>query len=71
MQEEIFGPLLPIISYQTLPELYQNIDSLPNHPLALYLFTQSALVEQEVLNSKSNRTTLYYRLNEYGQLPYS
>lgn len=51
MQEEIFGPLLPIISYQTLPEVYQSIDSLPNHPLALYLFTQSGLVEQEVLDN--------------------
>jgi aldehyde dehydrogenase (NAD+) len=40
MQEEIFGPLLPIISYHSDEELHQILDQHPN-PLALYLFTES------------------------------
>jgi aldehyde dehydrogenase (NAD+) len=38
MQEEIFGPLLPIISWKEDPEVYQQI-SFNNNPLALYVFT--------------------------------
>jgi aldehyde dehydrogenase (NAD+) len=38
MQEEIFGPLLPIISWKEDPEVYQHI-SFNNNPLALYVFT--------------------------------
>ncbi|CBL46268.1 Aldehyde dehydrogenase [gamma proteobacterium HdN1] len=49
MQEEIFGPVLPIISYQNLSEVYQHVKRLPSHPLALYLFTESKSVEDEVL----------------------
>jgi len=41
MQEEIFGPVLPILSYSTLEELVGNLKRLPEHPLALYLFTGS------------------------------
>ena len=40
MQEEIFGPLLPIISWDTEEEVYQNIQA-NNNPLALYVFTTS------------------------------
>ncbi len=49
MQEEIFGPVLPILSYSTLDELIGNMKKLPEHPLALYLFTESKYVEQHVL----------------------
>lgn len=49
MQEEIFGPLLPIISYNSLSEVYKHVKRLPSHPLALYLFTESRDVEQDVL----------------------
>lgn len=49
MQEEIFGPVLPMVTYSTLEELIGNIKKLPEHPLALYLFTESKDVEQHVL----------------------
>jgi aldehyde dehydrogenase (NAD+) len=39
MQEEIFGPLLPILTYQTLDEAIQLINA-GEKPLALYLFSQ-------------------------------
>jgi aldehyde dehydrogenase (NAD+) len=51
MQEEIFGPVLPIIEYRELSEIYQHVKSLPGHPLALYLFTESQEVEREVLDN--------------------
>ncbi len=51
MQEEIFGPVLPIITYNSLSEVYQAMKKLPSHPLALYLFTESDTVEREVLDN--------------------
>ena len=39
MGEEIFGPLLPILTFQELEEAVRIANGLP-HPLALYLFSQ-------------------------------
>lgn len=39
MSEEIFGPILPVLTYHRLEEAVQQINSRP-HPLALYLFSQ-------------------------------
>ncbi len=41
MQEEIFGPILPIISFQNKEELLSIISKNPN-PLALYMFSSSS-----------------------------
>ena len=49
MQEEIFGPLLPVLSYEKLEDALQFVESRP-HPLALYLFTQDKGVAQTVMN---------------------
>ena len=38
MQEEIFGPVMPILTFDSLDEAIRNINSMP-HPLALYIFT--------------------------------
>lgn len=38
MQEEIFGPLLPILTYRDLEDAVRQIEDRP-HPLALYLFS--------------------------------
>ena len=40
MQEEIFGPILPVLTYKSLEDAIKTIQSLP-HPLALYVFTNS------------------------------
>jgi len=40
MKEEIFGPVLPIISFTTVDEARSIIDKNPN-PLAFYIFTSS------------------------------
>lgn len=38
MQEEIFGPVLPVLTYDSLDTAIRKINSM-QHPLALYLFT--------------------------------
>ncbi len=52
MQEEIFGPLLPILPYRKLEDAIQKINSRPK-PLALYLFTGSKETESKVLSEVS------------------
>lgn len=50
MQEEIFGPILPIIRCDSLREAIAFVAGRP-HPLALYLFTESREAEAEVIRS--------------------
>ena len=48
MQEEIFGPILPIIEYTDLEEPIKYINE--NHkPLALYIFTNNKKVQNRIL----------------------
>lgn len=42
MQEEIFGPILPVLTYTSFKDLMLKIASLPT-PLAFYLFTRNSL----------------------------
>ncbi len=39
MQEEIFGPVLPVVTYQSLDEAIAYVNDRPLAPLALYLFS--------------------------------
>lgn len=48
MQEEIFGPILPLITFTDLQWAIDKIRARPK-PLALYLFTKDSAVEQKVL----------------------
>lgn len=48
MQDEIFGPLLPIKAYDTLDEVIRYINA-NERPLALYLFTNSKAVQDKVI----------------------
>ena len=50
MQEEIFGPVLPILTYRQLTEVPQIITHQP-YPLALYLFTTSSDNEKYIMNT--------------------
>lgn len=52
MQEEIFGPLLPIITYNNLDEVIQKINQRPK-PLALYFFSNSKDNQQKILSNIS------------------
>jgi aldehyde dehydrogenase (NAD+) len=52
MQDEIFGPVLPILTFRTSEEAKQIINQNPN-PLAFYVFTSSNKKEKEWLESVS------------------
>ena len=49
MQEEIFGPILPVITYETLDEAFDLIKDLEK-PLAAYLFSDSSAAKERFLN---------------------
>ncbi|MFD2247337.1 aldehyde dehydrogenase [Pontibacter ruber] len=48
MQEEIFGPLLPVLTFNTIEEVIQTVNA-HERPLAFYLFSQSQELQEEVL----------------------
>ncbi len=48
MQEEIFGPLLPLLTYTSMDSVLESICGHPK-PLALYLFCQDKALERRVL----------------------
>ncbi|RNI33310.1 aldehyde dehydrogenase [Rufibacter immobilis] len=53
MQEEIFGPLLPVLTFKTLPEAIQTVNAHPK-PLALYFFSKSRTAQEMVLTQTSS-----------------
>ncbi len=52
MSEEIFGPVLPILTFTSIKEVTSYVLSNPK-PLALYLFTRSKKVEKYILKNIS------------------
>ncbi len=49
MQEEIFGPVMPILTYDSQDEVIRNLNALP-HPLALYVFTRDKAFARRVMS---------------------
>lgn len=47
MQEEIFGPILPIVTFESFEEVYETLKDKAK-PLALYLFTEDKTRMEEV-----------------------
>lgn len=71
MTNEIFGPLLPIYSYNNMSEIY-NIITKNKNPLALYLFTTDKNIEKEILANIQfgggciNDTIIHLATNQLG-----
>lgn len=40
MQEEIFGPIMPILTYKSIDEVVNTVNS-QEKPLALYIFSEN------------------------------
>jgi len=65
MQEEIFGPILPVIEFTDIAEVINIINSQPK-PLALYLFSQNKNLQKQILQETSfgggciNHTLIHY-----------
>ncbi|NEP84765.1 MAG: aldehyde dehydrogenase family protein, partial [Okeania sp. SIO3B3] len=53
MQEEIFGPILPILEYSNLEEAIAIVNSRPK-PLALYFFSRNKQKQEQVLTETSS-----------------
>ena len=49
MQEEIFGPLLPVMTYQHIDEVLSYING-QDRPLGLYLFSNDKAIQAKVIN---------------------
>lgn len=71
MSEEIFGPLMPVITYESLDEIIEKINTMA-HPLALYLFSEKKEVQNKVMKSVSfgggciNDTIIHLATSEMG-----
>lgn len=49
MQEEIFGPLLPVLTYESVEQIIPRLHSLP-HPLALYVFSSDKKMAEQIIS---------------------
>lgn len=68
MQEEIFGPVLPIIPYRTLDDALRVINE-REKPLVLYLFSRSRAVIRDVLRgTRAGGTAVNDTLVQFYQL---
>lgn len=65
MDEEIFGPVLPIISYSNLDDVVSSINKRPK-PLALYIFSEDTSIQNKLISEISsggvciNDTLIHY-----------
>ncbi len=69
MQEEIFGPILPIVEYDNLDEALEIVRNKPR-PLALYIFTRSTKIQKKIIQSTQSGTggineTVVHFVNTY------
>ena len=47
MQEEIFGPVMPVLTFDSIEEVIRKVNSMA-HPLALYIFAQDKAICEKV-----------------------
>ena len=52
MSEEIFGPILPVITYEKIEDAIEYIKKIEK-PLALYMFTNDKKIQNKILNEIS------------------
>jgi aldehyde dehydrogenase (NAD+) len=66
MQEEIFGPVLPVMRYTDITQVLEQVRSLPD-PLSLYIFsTDAAFTERVVAGTSAGGTCLNEVLAHFG-----
>jgi aldehyde dehydrogenase (NAD+) len=53
MKEEIFGPVLPVLTYKNIDEVLDYINS-KDKPLALYIFSENDKFVNNVINKTSS-----------------
>ena len=71
MSEEIFGPVMPVLTFSRMSEATDKINSMA-HPLALYIFTSSKKTADEVISHTGfgggciNDTIIHLATTEMG-----
>ena len=71
MSEEIFGPVMPVLTFSRMSEATDKINSMA-HPLALYIFTSSKKAADEVISHTGfgggciNDTIIHLATTEMG-----
>jgi coniferyl-aldehyde dehydrogenase len=68
MQEEIFGPILPIKAYDALDEAIDHVNT-GERPLALYVFAKDNAVAEEVLRRTTSGGACVNSAAVHGALP--
>ena len=68
MQEEIFGPILPVKAYDELEQAIQYVNA-GERPLALYVFAKDESVGQEVLRRTTSGGACVNSAAVHGALP--
>lgn len=53
MQEEVFGPVLPVLTYKNISEVIEYVNA-NNKPLALYVFSNNNKQVENILNQTSS-----------------
>jgi len=68
MQEEIFGPILPVKAYDTLDEAIDHVNA-GERPLALYVFAKDDAVANDVLRRTTSGGACVNSAAVHGALP--
>ena len=71
MQEEIFGPILPVLTYESLEGAIANLQAMP-HPLAFYVFSADRKLAGRIMDRLGfgggciNDTVMHLATSEMG-----
>ena len=71
MLEEIFGPVMPVLTFKNIDEAIDKVNSLA-HPLALYIFTSNKKISDKVISHTGfgggcvNDTIIHLATTEMG-----
>ena len=68
MTEEIFGPILPVLTYRTLEEAFAIIES-REKPLVLYVFSRNRRVARDIVShTRAGGTAINHTMVHFYQL---
>ena len=50
MKDEIFGPILPVLEYSQLDDVFNVVNQLSQHPLSAYIFSEDKNTQENFIN---------------------
>lgn len=68
MQEEIFGPILPVLAYRSLDDAFAVVNA-KEHPLVLYIFSRDRKIAREIVrHTRAGGTAINHTMIHFYQL---